>query len=73
MPAQAGESARNSATDKVVELAARAYGDEGRMKPAVRLITEHDRSQAERVGSGTLESRPDGDVIVWQHPNKREG
>jgi hypothetical protein len=28
------------------------------------------RVQAERVGSRTVESRPDGDVIVWQRPNK---
>jgi Transposase DDE domain len=31
------------------------------------------RVQAERVGSRTLESRPDGDVIVWQRPNKPRG
>src|SRR5436309_4796682 len=28
------------------------------------------RVQAERVGSRAVESRPDGDVIVWQRPNK---
>ncbi len=28
------------------------------------------RAQAERVGSRTVESRPDGDIIVWQRPNK---
>jgi hypothetical protein len=31
------------------------------------------RVQAERVGSRTLESRPDGDIIVWQRPNKPRG
>src|SRR4051812_30066198 len=31
------------------------------------------REQAGRVGSTTLESRPDGDVIVWQRPNKPRG
>jgi Transposase DDE domain len=31
------------------------------------------RVQAERVGSQTVESRPDGDVIIWQRPNKPRG
>jgi hypothetical protein len=31
------------------------------------------RVQAERVGSRTVESRPDGDVIIWQRPNKPHG
>ena len=31
------------------------------------------RVQAERVGSRTVESRPDGDLIVWQRPNKPHG
>src|SRR5262249_42197997 len=31
------------------------------------------RVQAERVGSRTVESRPDSDVIVWQRPNKPHG
>jgi Transposase DDE domain len=31
------------------------------------------RVQAERVGSRTVESRPDGDVLVWQRPNKPRG
>jgi hypothetical protein len=31
------------------------------------------RVQAERVGSRMVESRPDGDVIVWQRPNKPHG
>jgi hypothetical protein len=31
------------------------------------------RVQAERVGSRTVESRSDGDVIVWQRPNKPRG
>jgi hypothetical protein len=31
------------------------------------------RVQAERVGSRTVESRPDGDVIFWQRPNKPRG
>jgi hypothetical protein len=31
------------------------------------------RVQAERVGSQTVESRPDGDVLVWQRPNKPRG
>ncbi len=31
------------------------------------------RVQAERVGNQTVESRPDGDIIVWQRPNKPRG
>jgi len=31
------------------------------------------RVQAERVGSQTVESRPDGDIILWQRPNKPRG
>src|SRR6516162_10059252 len=31
------------------------------------------RVQAERVGSVTVESRPDGDVIIWRRPNKPRG
>ena len=31
------------------------------------------RVQAERVGSQTIESKPDGDIIVWQRPNKPRG
>ena len=31
------------------------------------------RVQAERVGSRTVERRPDGDIIVWQRPNKPRG
>jgi hypothetical protein len=31
------------------------------------------RVQAERVGSRTVESRPDGDVITWPRPNKPRG
>jgi hypothetical protein len=31
------------------------------------------RVQAERVGSRLVESRPDGDIIVWQRPNKPRG
>jgi Transposase DDE domain len=31
------------------------------------------RVQAERVGSRTLESRLDGDIIVWRRPNKPRG
>jgi hypothetical protein len=31
------------------------------------------REQAERVGSQTVESRPDGDIILWQRPNKPRG
>jgi hypothetical protein len=31
------------------------------------------RVQAERVGSRTVENRPDGDIIVWQRPNKPRG
>jgi hypothetical protein len=31
------------------------------------------RVAAERVGTRTIESRPDGDVIVWQRPNKPRG
>jgi Transposase DDE domain len=36
----------------------------------IELVT---RVQAERVGSRTVESRPDGDVILWQRPNKPRG
>src|SRR5438105_3976599 len=31
------------------------------------------RVQAERVGSRTVQSRPDGDVLLWQRPNKPRG
>jgi hypothetical protein len=31
------------------------------------------RVQAERVGSRTVESRSDGDILVWQRPNKPRG
>lgn len=31
------------------------------------------RVQAERVGSRTVTSTPDGDIIVWQRPNKPRG
>jgi hypothetical protein len=31
------------------------------------------RAQHQRVGTQTVESRPDGDVIVWQRPNKPHG
>jgi hypothetical protein len=31
------------------------------------------RAQHERVASRTAESRPDGDIIVWQRPNKPRG
>src|SRR5262245_51125608 len=31
------------------------------------------RVQAERVGSRTVEARPDGDVILWQRPSKPRG
>ena len=31
------------------------------------------RVQAERVGSRTVQSGPDGDIIVWQRPNKPRG
>jgi hypothetical protein len=31
------------------------------------------RVQAERVGSTTLQSSPEGDIIVWQRPNKPRG
>src|SRR5439155_19360356 len=31
------------------------------------------RVQAERVGSRTVQSRPDSDVIIWQRPNKPRG
>src|SRR6516225_6197313 len=36
----------------------------------IDLVT---RVQAERVGSRTVESKPDGDIIVWQRPNKPRG
>jgi hypothetical protein len=31
------------------------------------------RAQYERVGSQTLQSRPDGAILVWQRPNKPRG
>jgi hypothetical protein len=31
------------------------------------------RVQAERVGSRTVEVRPDGEVVLWQRPNKPRG
>src|SRR3954451_21714675 len=31
------------------------------------------RVQAERVGSRVVESRPDGDIILWRRPNKPRG
>jgi hypothetical protein len=31
------------------------------------------RVQAERVGSRTVEARPDGDIILWHRPNKPRG
>ena len=31
------------------------------------------RVAAERVGTRTVESRPDGDIIVWRRPNKPRG
>jgi hypothetical protein len=31
------------------------------------------RVQAERVGTRTVEARPDGDVITWRRPNKPRG
>ena len=31
------------------------------------------REQAERVGTVTVERRPDGDLIAWQRPNKAHG
>jgi len=31
------------------------------------------RAQYQRVGSQTVESRPDGDLLVWQRPNKPHG
>src|SRR6516165_1436545 len=31
------------------------------------------RAASQRVGSQTAESRPDGDVLVWQRPNKPHG
>jgi hypothetical protein len=31
------------------------------------------RVQAERVGSQTVEARPDGDIILWPRPNKPRG
>jgi Transposase DDE domain len=31
------------------------------------------RVQAERVGSQTVEARPDGEIITWQRPNKPRG
>ena len=31
------------------------------------------RAQHQRVGSQTVENRPDGDILVWQRPNKPHG
>jgi Transposase DDE domain len=31
------------------------------------------RAQYERVGSQTVQSRPDGDILIWQRPNKPHG
>ena len=31
------------------------------------------RAQYQRVGTQTVQSRPDGDVVVWQRPNKPHG
>jgi Transposase DDE domain len=31
------------------------------------------RAQYQRVGSQTVESRPDGDIILWRRPNKPHG
>jgi Transposase DDE domain len=31
------------------------------------------RAQYQRVGSQTVESRPDGDILLWQRPNKPHG
>ena len=31
------------------------------------------RAQYQRVGSQTVESRPDGNILVWQRPNKPHG
>jgi hypothetical protein len=31
------------------------------------------RAQYQRVGSQVVESRPDGDILVWQRPNKPRG
>src|SRR5262245_36026656 len=31
------------------------------------------RVQAERVGTRTVEARPDGDIILWRRPNKPRG
>src|SRR4051794_5964906 len=31
------------------------------------------RAQCQRVGTQTVEKRPDGDVILWQRPNKPHG
>jgi hypothetical protein len=31
------------------------------------------RAQHQRVGSQTVESRPDGDILLWQRPNKPHG
>src|SRR5215472_8879823 len=31
------------------------------------------RAQYQRVGSQVVESRPDGDILVWQRPNKPHG
>jgi Transposase DDE domain len=39
----------------------------------VRGIELVARVQAERVGSQTVESRSDGDIILWQRPNKPRG
>src|SRR4051795_9660632 len=42
-------------------------------EPRDRGIDIVARAQYERVGSRTVESRPDGDIILWQRPNKPRG
>jgi hypothetical protein len=36
----------------------------------IDLVT---RAQCQRVGTQTIESRPDGDIILWHRPNKPRG
>ena len=31
------------------------------------------RAQYQRVGSQVLQSRPDGEILLWQRPNKPHG
>ena len=42
-------------------------------EPRQRGIDLVARAQYQRVGSQVVESRPDGDIILWRRPNKPHG